>query len=174
MRKPIYNGRLIQLSLDTVTLPNNAQVDLEIVHHPGGAVVVAVNGHNEVCLLRQYRYAAKQQHIWELPAGCIDASDASPQITARRELHEEAGVQARQWTDLGAIYTSPGFCDEKLYLFLAQELHQGSTQHQADELIQVHWRPVAEALSMARDGEIIDAKSITALFRADAVLAQQD
>jgi len=166
----IYQGRLIQVSLDPVILPNNKQIELEVVRHPGGAVIVALDANENVCLLRQYRYVAGQQTLWELPAGCIDAGDPTPQATAQRELREEAGLSAHEWIELGTIYPSPGFCDEKLYLYLGRDLQQGATQHQTDELIQVHWLPFAEALEMARNGQIQDAKSVVGLFRAAAVL----
>lgn len=170
MSKQIYRGRLIDVSLDNITLPNRQPVELEIVRHPGGAVIVAVNEINEVCLLRQYRYAADRQIIWELPAGCIDASDPTPRVTAERELREEAGLSAGRWRELGSIYPSPGFCSERLFLYLAQDLEQGDTRHQSDELIEVHWVPFTRAMDMARSGQIQDAKTLVGLFLAQQAI----
>lgn len=165
MTRRIYKGRLIQLDKETVTLPNGNEVELDIVHHPGGAVIAAVNDDREVCLLRQYRHAVGGL-IWELPAGCIDPGDATPQATARRELEEEAGMVAAEWRDLGSICTSPGFCDEVLHLFLARGLEETGTDHGEDELIEVHWLPITEALRMVADNEIHDGKSVACLLKA--------
>lgn len=159
------------MSRDTIALPNRQPVELEIVRHPGGAVIVAVDQNHKVCLLRQYRYAAHRQTIWELPAGCIDAADPSPRATAERELREEAGLRAAQWTELGSIYPSPGFCTERLFLFLAQDLEQGDTRHQSDELIEVHWVPFTRAMDMARSGQIQDAKTLAGLFLAQQAIS---
>lgn len=170
MTREIYNGRLIRLNRETVSLPNGNDVDLDIVHHPGGAVVVALNDENEVCMLRQFRHAAGGV-IWELPAGCIDAGEAAPLATARRELEEEAGLLARDWQDLGSIYTTPGFCDEVLYLYLARHLETTSTDHGEDELIEVQWLPMSEALRMVMENEVRDGKTVAGLFKARAFLA---
>jgi len=166
--RSVYAGRLIEVTLESVTLPGGQDVELEIVRHPGGAVVAAVNAKHEVCLLRQYRYAAGDR-IWELPAGTIDPGETADQ-TAHRELREEAGVAAAQWTDLGAMFSTPGFCDEQLFLYLARGLTAVGTEHGVDEVIEVHWMPFAQALDMARDGTIRDAKTIVALFRAESRL----
>jgi len=170
MSRRIYNGRLIQLDQETVSLPNGRDVDLDIVHHPGGAVVTALSEDGKVCLLRQFRHAAGGT-IWELPAGCIDPGDASPGETARRELEEEAGCVADHWEDLGSIFTSPGFCDELLYLYLARGLRETGTAHEDDELIEVHWVPFGDALDMVASNEIRDAKTVAGLLKARAMLA---
>jgi ADP-ribose pyrophosphatase len=146
-------------------------VELDIVHHPGGAVIVALNDDLDVCLLRQFRHAAGGT-IWELPAGCIDPKDDSPLATARRELEEEAGLVAGDWRELGSIFTSPGFCDEVLYLFLARELKSTRTDHEEDELIEVHWLGFDEALRMVTDNDIRDGKTVAALLKAKEILAR--
>ena len=105
-RKMIYDGRVIKVSVDTVVLPNGMRVPLEIVRHPGGAAVVAIDAQDRVCLLRQYRHAAGG-YIYELPAGKLEP-DEPPEATARRELVEEASVSAAHWTSLGAYFSSPG------------------------------------------------------------------
>lgn len=170
MIRRIYDGRLIRLNQETVTLPDGREVELEIVHHPGGAVIVAVNDNYEVCLLRQFRHAAGGE-IWELPAGCIDRGDVSPLATARRELEEEAGLKAAEWRELGSIFTSPGFCDEVLYLYLARDLTATGTSHEDDELIEVHWFSLDEAMRMLRENVIRDAKTVAALLKAKEILS---
>lgn len=169
MSRRIYSGRLIHLNQETVSLPDGRSVDLDIVHHPGGAVITAVNDKLEVCLLRQFRHAVGGV-IWELPAGCIDPDDASPLDTARRELEEEAGLVAADWRDLGSIYTTPGFCDEVLYLYLARDLKHTATDHEADEMIEVHWAPFDEAVRMVMTNEIRDAKTVAGLLKTREVL----
>lgn len=171
MIRPIYEGRLICLNQETTTLPDGREVELDIVHHPGGAVIVALNDDLDVCLLRQFRHAAGGT-IWEVPAGCIDEDDESPLATARRELEEEAGLVAGDWQELGSIFTSPGFCDEVLYLFLARDLKSTRIDHEEDELIEVHWFGFDEALRMVMDNDIRDAKSVAALLKAKEILAR--
>ena len=164
--KSVYQGRLIDLTLDTVDLPNGKSVALEIVHHPGGAVIVAINSHKQVCLLRQLRYASGGA-LWELPAGCIDPGE-DPLETARRELKEEAGQTAGQWQKLGVIMPSPGFCDERLHIYQASQLSETATAHEDCEIIEVHWIDWEKALDLVCSEEIIDGKTIAGLFLASA------
>lgn len=169
----LYKGRLIQLGIESADLPDGSRLELEIVRHPGGAVVVALDDANQVCLLKQFRFAAGATFIWELPAGCIDKEDQSPLITARRELEEEAGLVAADWIPLGSILTSPGFCDERLHIFLARDLSRVPTRRERHEFIEVHWLPLQQAIEMASgEGEISDAKTVIGLFRAQQELLQ--
>ena len=167
----IHRGSLITLARETAQLPNGHNLPLEIVRHPGGAAVVAVNSENRVCLLKQYRHAVNVDQLWELPAGCIDSNDSTPLVTAQRELKEEAGVHAQNWTELGRALPSPGFCDEVLFLFLATNLTDVDSQQQDDEIIEIHWLPFVQAVEMAASGEICDAKSVMGLFRAHWLLS---
>ncbi len=167
-RKVIYRGKIVELALERVRLPNDREVELEIVHHPGGAAVVALDDGGRVCLLRQYRHAAGGW-IWELPAGKLDPGEP-PLATAQRELQEEAGIGARDWQSLGRIVSSPGVFTEVIHLFLARGLTPLPGEAEAHELFEVHWRPYAEALAMARAGEIIDAKTLAGLLRAQPLL----
>ncbi len=168
-RTPIYQGHVVDLGLETVELPAHEPFQLEIVRHPGGAAAVAVNAQGQVCLIRQYRHAAGGW-IWEIPAGKIDPNEP-PRHTAERELQEEVGLLAQQWTDLGSMFSTPGFCSEILYLYLAQDLTQVAHQREPNELIETHWVDFQQALDWARQDEIRDAKSVAALFRAAAVLS---
>ncbi len=165
-RKAIFEGRVIKVSVDTVELPNGHRLPLEIVRHPGGAAVVAIDAEDRVCLLRQYRHAAGG-YIYELPAGKLEP-DEPPESTARRELVEEAAVSAAQWNSLGAYFSSPG------------RLHRGHPSVPRDRAgarrgqpggrrgFEVEWWPLALALERARSGELTDAKTIIGILRAAA------
>lgn len=145
-------------------LPNGKQAPIEIVHHPGGAAVVALDAEQRVCLLRQFR-PVFNDWLWELPAGKLDPGEG-PLATAQRELIEEAGRKATRWVPLGVILSSPGVFSEVVHLFLAQELSEVPSANEEHELIEVHWVPLAEAVARAADGDINDAKTVTGLFRA--------
>lgn len=166
-----FRGRVIDLTQEQVRLPNGQVAELEIIHHPGGAAVVALDDAGRVCLLRQYRYAAGGW-LWELPAGKIDHEEP-PLATARRELREEAGREARQWRELGYIHSSPGIFTEVIHLYLAQDLVVTPMGHELAEVIEVHWLPLAQALQRCHDGSITDSKTLVGLFRAQGILAQE-
>jgi 8-oxo-dGTP pyrophosphatase MutT (NUDIX family) len=163
-RKAIYQGEVVDLGLETVVLPNEQLLQLEVVRHPGGAAVVALDDSGRVCLLRQYRHAAGGW-LWELPAGTIDHPEA-PEQTARRELQEEAGLVADKWQSLGTFFSTPGFSDERIHLYLARALSRTETDRHADEVIEVHWVEVEQALAWVRCGEIVDAKTMIGLLLA--------
>jgi ADP-ribose pyrophosphatase len=154
---------VVDLGWELVTLPDGTCLELEMVRHPGGAAVAAVDGRQRVCLIRHYRHAAGGW-LWELPAGKRETGEA-PERTARRELREETGIEAGSWVDLGALFTTPGFCDEVIHLFLARDLEVMAPAHQSDELIEVHWLPLTEALDWALRGRIQDAKTLSGLCR---------
>ncbi|NND81406.1 MAG: NUDIX hydrolase [Gammaproteobacteria bacterium] len=159
----LHAGSLISLYKEKVAFPDGGHTYFDIVKHPGGAVIAALNEKDEICLLRQWRHAV-DRYIWELPAGCLEAGEA-PLITAQRELEEEAGVTATRWTELGQICTSPGFSNEILYFFTAQELQPGTAQLDDAEQLEVHWMPLSRVADMARSDELIDAKSLALLYR---------
>jgi 8-oxo-dGTP pyrophosphatase MutT (NUDIX family) len=158
-----FRGRVITVTTDEVVLPNGHRATLEVVQHPGGAAVVAIDSKRQVCLLRQYRYVA-DGWIWELPAGKLEPNEP-PLETAKRELIEEAGVSANQWESLGTVLSSPGVFAEVLHLFYATQLEPSAAAHEHSEVIEVHWIPFAEAYEWAMNGQIRDAKSIIALAR---------
>jgi 8-oxo-dGTP pyrophosphatase MutT (NUDIX family) len=159
-----FKGRVISVTTDEVVLPNGHHASLEVVHHPGGAAVVALDSEQRVCLLKQYRYVAGGW-LWELPAGKLEPREP-PLATARRELIEEAGVSARQWQSLGDVLSSPGVFSEVLHLFLATDLAPAGLAHEHAEVIEIHWVPLTEAHEWALTGKIRDAKSIIGLMRA--------
>jgi len=164
----IYSGRVVTLDVSDVTLPNGHRATLEVVGHPGGAAVVAVNAAGEVCLLRQYRHVAGGW-LWEIPAGKLDGK--TPEATAHAELAEEAGMTATEWQSLGAIFSSPGVFREVVHLFLARGLRPVAAAPEREEVFEVHWLALDVAVARALSGEISDAKSIIALLRAADRLA---
>lgn len=166
----VYRGKIVELYLEKVRLPNGAQAELEIVRHPGGAAVVALDRDNRVCLLHQYRHAVGGW-LWELPAGKLDPGEA-PFVTAQRELAEEAGIHAARWEPLGKIISSPGIFTEIVHLFLARDLASVPANVEPHEVLEPHWIPFEEALAWAVSGELTDAKSLVGLFRARYLLGQ--
>lgn len=167
--RPGFAGRVIQVNVETVTLPNGATVDLEIIRHPGGAAVAAVNARHEICLLRQYRHAMGRW-LWELPAGKLDGGE-DPFIAARRELEEETGLVATHWQSLGGVVSSPGVFTEIVYLYLATGLEQRRANPEVGEVFEVAWLPLEEAARRALAGDIDDGKTIAGIWRAQARLA---
>lgn len=163
-RKLIYRGKALVLNEELATFPDGHTDTLEIIRHPGGAGTVALNTAGEVCLIRQFRYAA-ENWLWEIPAGRIELHE-DPQQTAQRELAEEGGVTARDWHELTSFYPSPGICDERIHLFLARDLSSVGTAHERLEYIEIHWVPMPQALDWCHRGEIVDAKTQLALFHA--------
>jgi ADP-ribose pyrophosphatase len=161
----IYTGRVVTLDVEDVRLPNGVQATMEIVGHPGGAAVVALNANGEVCLLRQYRHVA-DGWVWEVPAGKLDGQ--APDAIARQELEEEAGMQAGRWESLGRYLSSPGVFREVVHLYLARDLTPVASRPEHDEIFEITWVPLRDALARALRGEIEDGKSVVALARAAA------
>lgn len=163
-----FRGRVVRLTVDTIELPNGYRTDFEIVHHPGGAAIVAINAQEQVCLLHQQRPAAGGA-VWELPAGRLEPGEPAAD-TARRELAEEAGLHAAHWQSLGISLSSPGVFDERIQLYLATDLTPVADQREAFEVFEVHWIALKEALHRCETGEIEDSKTCVGLLRAAAVL----
>ena len=166
--KSVYAGRVVRLGIESLKLPDGTPLELEVVRHPGGAAVVALDAQGKVCLLRQYRHAAGGW-LWELPAGKLEPAE-TPRVTAARELLEEAGLQAESWEKLGEVITTPGFCDEIIHLYLARGLKLVPACPEAHELIEIHWLALETALQKVRQGGIRDAKTMLGLLLAAATL----
>jgi 8-oxo-dGTP pyrophosphatase MutT (NUDIX family) len=161
----VYAGRVVTLDVEVVSLPDGEEVELEIVRHPGGAAVVALDAEGRVCLLRHYRHAAGGW-LWELPAGKLDGGEA-PLLTARRELAEEAGVSAGLWTGLGTVISSPGVFTEIVHLYLARGLSPAVAAPEPGELFEVTCTPLGDACRRALEGDITDSKTVIGLLRAE-------
>lgn len=159
----VFQGRVVELSVEKVRLPNGSVCDLEVIHHPGAAAVVPVDDEGRVLMVRQYRHAAGGW-LLEVPAGKLDRGEA-PEACAAREVEEETGFRAGRLVPMGWIWTTPGFTDERIWLFLATGLQKGRQALQADEALTVERVPLAEAVEMAARGDIRDGKSICALLR---------
>lgn len=164
----IFKGRVLDLRLEEVTLPNGTTITLETIRHPGAAAIVALDAADRVTLVYQFRHAAGG-FIWEIPAGKLDDGEP-PQSCAERELREEAGLLAGDLVLLGSIVTAPGFCDERIYLFLARNLSPAEQHLEPDEVLTVSTVPLTEALAMIRRGDIVDAKTIAGLHHTAAYL----
>jgi len=167
-RRPVLKLGVVDLGVEHASLPNGLEIDLAVIRHPGAAAIVALDESGNIAMLHQYRHAIGG-YLWEVPAGCRNAGE-TPLQCAHRELAEEARLSARRWDHLGAIVTIPSFCDERIDLYLARDLGLASGTLDADEVIRVEKLSFDDAMGMIRSGEIVDAKTIAALYRARDVL----
>lgn len=172
--KRLYTGKVLNLDQDTVRFPDGSQGELEMIRHPGASAVVPFLGDPDgedpqVLLLRQYRYAA-DGWLYEIPAGRLDANE-EPEACARRELREETGCEADEIEHLITFYTTPGFIDEKIHVFMATGLTAGEHEREKDEFLEAAPMALSRALEMIRDGEIKDGKTIVGLLYAAGFLA---
>lgn len=154
-RETVFQGRLLRLNRDSVRLPNGAETTREVVYHPGAVAIVAIDG-EELLLVRQYRYPIEQETL-EIPAGKLEQGE-TPESCAQRELREETGYQGKL-TSLGHFYTTPGFSNELIHLFSAQELVWAPLAADEDEFLGVERIPWGEAIRKAQQGEFQDAKT---------------
>jgi len=167
--RSVHDGRIVKLFLEEVRLPNGNTVTLELIRHPGASAVVPVDHDGNVILVRQYRHATGS-FLLEVPAGKLDHPGESPEDCALREVEEETGYRAGRLVPLGWIWTTPGFTDEKIWLYLALDLTPTRPNLQADEVLTVEKLPLDEAARRAVSGEIVDGKSVCALLRAVSAL----
>ncbi|HEX3148729.1 MAG TPA: NUDIX hydrolase [Gemmataceae bacterium] len=161
-RQIIHEGRKIKVAVDTSTGPNGEPIRRDLILHPGAVVILPVIDRDHICLLRNYRFVVGET-LWEVPAGTLEPNEPI-EDAAKRELAEETGYTAKTWKNLGYFYASPGVLDEKLHIFVAQDLTQGTATPEADEELEpktVRWD---DALRMAMDGTIKDAKTVTAIL----------
>ena len=158
----LYNGKLFDVVLEKVTLPNGVIKDREIVRHPGAAAMVPLLDDGKVILVRQYRHAVGK-FLLEIPAGTLEP-DEGPMECARRELVEETGYEAENLAKLAEILPAPGYTDEHIHIFLATGLRLAEQKLEDDEVLQVQPTPLDTALDMIRQGEIQDGKTIAGLL----------
>jgi ADP-ribose pyrophosphatase len=162
-----YSGRVISLDLDRVRFPDGSIGELEMIRHPGASAIVPVlsepgGSDPQLLLIRQYRYAA-ERYVYEIPAGRLEAGEA-PEVCAHRELREETGCTASTMEHVFTMFTTPGFTDEKIHVFLASGLTRGAHAREGDEFIELVTLPLTKVLEMIERNEIEDAKTALAIL----------
>ena len=170
----VYSGRVINLDVDVVEFPNGSTGELELFRHPGASAIVPFlsdpqGSDPQILLIKQYRYAA-DGYLYEIPAGRLDAGE-DPETCAHRELREETGCTAKTMRHLYTMYTTPGFTDEKIHIFLAADLAQGEAAREADEFLTVEPVKLSRALEMVKSGELKDGKTAIGILYAAGFVA---
>ena len=160
----IYQGPIFEVERDRLREDSGVEIVREVVKHPGGAGGLPFLDDGRVALVKQYRHPARKE-LLEIPAGRIERSE-TPEECAAREIEGEVGVHVGRMEKLAEFYTTPGFCEEKLYIYLARDLTPAAQRLDHDEFIEVVWLPFADALRWVREGKIEDAKTIIALLLA--------
>ena len=168
--KTIFEGKIVKLNLDQARLPNGTLASREVVYHPGGVAVLALDEDNTVTLVRPYRYPIGQELV-ELPAGKLDhGAEEDRLLGAKRELSEETGLEAEEWTYLGYTLASPGFCNEALHMYLARGLSRSQQHPDEDEFLDVITMPFAQLVEQVMDGTITDAKTVATTLKVKVLL----
>ena len=166
----IFEGKIIKVTLDQARLPDGKLASREVVYHPGGVAVLALDEDNTVYLVKQYRYPI-QQLLLELPAGKLDhGAEENVLLGAQRELSEETGLEAAQWTYLGYTLASPGFCDEALHMYLARGLTRKRQHLDEDEFLDVVTMPFGQLVEQVMDGTITDGKTVSTTLKVKVLL----
>jgi ADP-ribose pyrophosphatase len=160
----IFKGAVFDVERDSLREENGIEIIREVVRHPGGAGALPLFDDGRVALVKQYRHPARRE-LLEIPAGRIEAGE-TPEMCAAREMEQETGFRAGRIEKLAEFYTTPGFCEEKLHVYLATDLAPSSQALDHDELVEVVYLPFAEAAQMAESGGIEDSKTIIALLLA--------
>lgn len=171
-RQTIFEGKILHVETWEVTCPDGRPAEREIVVHKGAAAVVPVFDDGTTLLVRQHRVSIDRVTL-EIPAGKLDSAQEDPYDCAVRELEEETGMHAQKLTLLTSVFTTPGFCTEKIAIYLAQGLSQGDTHPDEDEFLGLVRLPLEEAVAMVMRGELRDGKTICGLLMARNVLAAQ-
>lgn len=174
--KRSYTGRIIAVDTDTVRFPDGSTGELDMIRHPGASAVIpflgAPDGDDpQLLLIKQYRYAA-EQYLYEVPAGRLEPGE-DPRDCAIRELREEVGCRAAKMEFLTTIYTTPGFTDERIHLYMATGLERGATAHEADEFMTVETVTLSNALRLIEEGVISDGKTVVAILFAAGYRARR-
>lgn len=167
-----FNGRIINLRVDKVSLPNGKEASREVVEHKGGVCVLPMTDDNEVILVRQFRYPYMKE-LLEIPAGKRDSYDEEPIVCGKRELSEETGAESDNFVFLGEFYPTPGYVDEVIYMYYADKLRYGKTNPDDDEFLDLVKIPFDKAVEMVLTGEIKDGKTQSAILKT-AMLKQQN
>lgn len=166
----IFEGKIIKVTLDQARLPDGSLASREVVYHPGGVAVLALDADSTVYLVKQFRYPIRQQ-LLELPAGKLDhGAEEDVLLGAKRELSEETGLEASEWTYLGHILASPGFCDEALHMYLARGLTRKPQHLDEDEFLDVVTMPFGQLVEQVMDGTITDGKTVSTTLKVKVLL----
>jgi ADP-ribose pyrophosphatase len=171
-RETVFAGRVLDVAVEKHEMPDGRQSDFEIIRHPGGAAVLPVLSDGRVLLIRQFRPTIGEM-IYEIPAGRLEPEESADDC-AGRELREEAGYSAAQLLPLGGLWSTVGFCDEYIHLFLACDLTIVEQNLEPDEIIDLCPMTLAEALEKVASGEILDGKTQLALLRFQLICKEND
>ena len=166
--KTLFDGVIVTLKVDKAQLPDGKVATREVVEHPGGVAILALDEENNVTLVQQYRYPFHQL-LLELPAGKLDEGE-DHRVAAARELSEETGLEAGELTYLGCILASPGFCTEKLHMYLARDLSRAQSHPDDDEFLNVVTMPFEELVQKVMDGTLEDAKTVATVLKTKVLL----
>jgi len=167
--KEIFEGRILHVIDDTVKLPNGALSSREVIRHVGAVCIVPVTEDNKIIVERQYRYPVATV-LTEIPAGKLDSKSEDRLSAAKRELREETGFLADEWTDLGTFYPAAAYCDEKITLYMARGLHKGERELDEDEFINVEAVPLKDLVNQVMSGQIPDNKTQMAILKVARIL----
>ena len=165
----IFDGVILHVKRDTVTLSNDSTAVREVIRHIGAVCVIPVTENNEVIMERQYRYPLDRV-IWEIPAGKLDTPDEDRLSAIQRELREETGFTADEWTEIGDFHPAPAYCDEYITMYMARGLHKGEQDLDADEFLDVYAVPLADLVRDVMEGRISDAKTQVCVLKAARIL----
>ena len=164
----VFKGKIITVKVDKALLPNGAEASREVVEHPGGVCILALQEDGTVPLVRQFRYPLGDVML-ELPAGKLEYGE-EPRPAAIRELGEEVGLEPGEMTDLGYLYVSPGFCTERLYMYLAQDVKSVPVHPDEDEFLDIVHLPFGELVDMVMSGQITDGKTVATVLKTKVLL----
>ena len=167
-----FDGVVIDVEHWQVELPDGNESLRDVVLHKGAAAVIPVDDKGRVAMVRQYRTPIERVTL-EIPAGKLDYVGEDPFVCAQRELREETGLHADKWRKLGVLRTTPGFCNETIHMYMAQELSQGSQDLDEDEFLNVEWMPIGDVVEMILSGRIEDSKTIAAVMMAWEILRRE-
>lgn len=167
----VFQGRLLRIDVDTVSLPNGDESIREVVRHPGGVCVLPLHDDGTVSVVEQFRYPYAQV-LTELPAGKLEPGE-DPDQAIRRELSEEVGLTAGEWIDMGLFYPSVGYCDEVIHLYFARRLTQGDCHPDLDEFLAPKRVPLSQLVDQVMKGQIPDGKSAALILKVQRFLDQE-
>ncbi len=170
-KRVVFPGKIIRLEHWDVRLPNGETALREVAVHPGASAVVPIDEDGQVILVRQARIAVDRL-TWEIPAGKLDSPEEDPFVCAQRELSEETGFMADTWEKLTCLETTPGFCNERIHIYLAKGLHSGKSHPDEDEFVSVSRMPLQEAVARVMDGTFRDGKTCIGILMAAMKLSQ--